>query len=423
MQRTPIHRSLGETAGELTSELLDRAVEGELSEGQDLEWKAVFYQGKLSVSDFPKDIAGMANAGGGLIVFGVKESRGAGQAGVASGRSDVELTDSLQREMRAVAYSSLNPPLIGLEIEQIGDVEHRGIALRVPASDDAPHLIVKEDRFCVPVRNGSATVWMSERDLERAYRVRFEARRTGRRTLVDLYDEVGENCDLTKAAWLVAVARPARAIQSAPRLSHLDAMKWAETAKSCLRLSQHLRMIGGDADLDSILGYATPRAGLRSQIFRNGNSNGAGVRISVHDDGTVTYATRLGNRCIAKPDDGDDIWTEPEDIFTSQLESAAATLGALVSAQAAERGWPETGVDLRVGVECGTPLPLVAYTTTPVHKPGVRDGHQRELKRFRPVEASWLLDDTNTVADDQVEDLALDLVNQAGARGLSFLLD
>lgn len=107
------------TAGELTSAMLDRAVEHGLAEGQKLDWKKRFPE-VLRSADFPKDVAAMANSGGGPIVYAVKESDAA-----ATQRADVEFGEGLERQIRAVAAAAISPPVLGLKIQQIGDAPPR----------------------------------------------------------------------------------------------------------------------------------------------------------------------------------------------------------------------------------------------------------------------------------------------------------
>ncbi|MFC5679104.1 helix-turn-helix domain-containing protein [Aeromicrobium endophyticum] len=46
------------------------------AETNDLDWKSDLPPAKgLSQTDFPKDVAAMANSAGGLIVYGVRESQ------------------------------------------------------------------------------------------------------------------------------------------------------------------------------------------------------------------------------------------------------------------------------------------------------------------------------------------------------------
>ncbi|MDO5741243.1 MAG: hypothetical protein Q4P07_13965 [Ornithinimicrobium sp.] len=261
---------------------------------------------------------------------------------------------------------------------------------------------------------------MTEREIEQAYRARFENRRRGGKDLGDLYTVAVEALDAHEA-WLVAVARPERTVDGAKRLTAEDAMEWAEAAESRYRARGFFVMNSVlHNQLAEVVGEVRPRPGLRSQIFTVENGNGIGVRVSTHDSGAVTLAIQLGSQCIAKTSDGT-VWTDPEDVFASQLEAAAATLAALVEAQAAERGWPPTALGLGVGIEWDGPQPLQIFDSRPRDKP--RDGAGSELSRYRPISASWLLDAEGRLAREHVIDLALDLLNQAGIRGVTYLLD
>ena len=74
MLRTPLHRLLGEPAGPLTNAMIDAAVAQGIPESDELDWKAVLpAQREFKQSDYIKDIAAFANAGGGMLVFGIKE--------------------------------------------------------------------------------------------------------------------------------------------------------------------------------------------------------------------------------------------------------------------------------------------------------------------------------------------------------------
>ena len=65
MTFTALHRALGVSPGPLTDELLEAAVRGGVVETNDLDWKAQLPPAKgLPQTDFPKDVAAMANSGG-----------------------------------------------------------------------------------------------------------------------------------------------------------------------------------------------------------------------------------------------------------------------------------------------------------------------------------------------------------------------
>ena len=74
MNFTPLHRALGLPPCPLTDEILSDAVTSGVTETDDLDWKSELPPIKgLSQTDVPKDIAAMANSGGGMIVYGVEE--------------------------------------------------------------------------------------------------------------------------------------------------------------------------------------------------------------------------------------------------------------------------------------------------------------------------------------------------------------
>jgi hypothetical protein len=74
MDFTALHRLLGRPPGPLTDEMIDEAVSQGVAETDDLDWKSSLPPaGGLPQTDFPKDIAAMANSGGGVIAYGVTE--------------------------------------------------------------------------------------------------------------------------------------------------------------------------------------------------------------------------------------------------------------------------------------------------------------------------------------------------------------
>lgn len=73
---TALHRALGLPPGPLTDAMLDEAVAADVSETDDLHWKWELPPvSNLSQTDVPKDIAAMADSGGGMIVYGVEEEQ------------------------------------------------------------------------------------------------------------------------------------------------------------------------------------------------------------------------------------------------------------------------------------------------------------------------------------------------------------
>ena len=59
----------------MTDTMLDAAVAAGVAESDALDWKRALPEAKsLGSTDFSKDIAAMANSGGGMIVYGVDET-------------------------------------------------------------------------------------------------------------------------------------------------------------------------------------------------------------------------------------------------------------------------------------------------------------------------------------------------------------
>jgi predicted HTH transcriptional regulator len=174
MEFTALHRLLGRPPGPLTDEMLEDAVAQGIAETDDLDWKKPPPEERdLAQSDTLKDIAAMANLGGGLIIFGVDEEQKK-----ATDRVDVgDVTESYERTLRRVAVSGIHPPVFNLGVHRLGVEPRRALVVEVPASLDVPHLIYRGTYFGAPIRNNADTEWMRERQLESMYRTRLDDRR------------------------------------------------------------------------------------------------------------------------------------------------------------------------------------------------------------------------------------------------------
>jgi hypothetical protein len=205
MNFTPLHRAAGAAPGPLTDEILDSAVAAHTIEASDLDWKSKLYPAKgLPQTEYPKDVAAMANSGGGVIVCGVLESQK-----TATKRVDIgELDEAHERALLSVAVTAITPPVFGLVVHRLDGGGKRAVVVEVSASLDGPHLIYRDEYFGAPVRNGSDTVWMKERQIEAMYRARFNERRHAAEALDALYTDASGGRDTGKRAWLISVAHP-----------------------------------------------------------------------------------------------------------------------------------------------------------------------------------------------------------------------
>ncbi|WP_454929289.1 AlbA family DNA-binding domain-containing protein [Actinomyces sp.] len=174
---TPIHRALGLEAGNASIDLIQQAIDHGVEETSDLDWKQAVYNSRKPNWDeeAAKDIAAMANSGGGWIVFGIKEG---GDTNAASEIIPIEWSAAEQQRILRTAYAKVGPPVIGIEFYDIPCGDEGGgsvVMMRVPDSADAPHFARKGDNaFVAPRRNGPHTVYMSDREIERGFRERFQ---------------------------------------------------------------------------------------------------------------------------------------------------------------------------------------------------------------------------------------------------------
>lgn len=395
---TALHRALGAAPGPLTDELLDAAVAAGVTETNDLDWKAELPPAKgLPQTDFPKDAAAMANSGGGLIVFGVREAQKA-----ATGRVDVgEFDETYERSLRSAAITAVSPPLFGLNVHRIGVEGNRAVVVEVPASVDGPHLIYKNEYFGAPVRNDSDTVWMKERQIEAMYRARFDERRHATEALDTLFIDASAGRDTDKRAWLIAVAHP-RIPRFRDRLSR-------NGAQTVLARAEHLALVyagrGGIHPLESVE-RLNPRPGLRRWIAANtATSAWKQAWASIHLDGSVTVAAAVGGHRVSS-----DRYFEASQVESSAIECAIADLMALMRATADATDNNE--YDVRVGINWTAWQPLTILTKD--NCGSVYGGVSTPLYSYTPVETTVNAAESDVDFYWHVHDLAQDCVNQGG---------
>jgi hypothetical protein len=408
MTFTALHRALGVSPGPLTDEILAAAVKAGVTETNDLDWKSELPPAKgLPQTDFPKDVAAMANSGGGVIVYGVRETQKA-----ATGRVDVgDFDETHERSLRSAAITAISPPVFGLDVHRLGDEGNRAIVVEVPASVDGPHLIYKNDYFGAPVRNDSDTVWMKERQIEAMYRARFEERRHATEALDALFAEASAGRDTERRAWFIAVAHP--------RLPRFRERMTRESARYLLSetVILALRYAGRDGihPLESV-DRNNPRPGLRRWVALKGAGDAAWREswISLHHDGSVTLAAAVGGH-RSGPQQGIDGYFEGGDVMSSAVECAVADFMALVRKTSEITDTDE--YDLRVGIQWTGERPLKILTRDNVGG-FVYDGVSTPLHRYTPVETTVNAGASDSDFHQHVYDLAQDCINQGGVSNL-----
>lgn len=399
---TALHRALGRVPGPLTGEMVDAAIAAGVAEGADLDFKSELPPAVgLPQTDFPKDIAAMANSGGGTIVYGVTEDQKR-----ATGRVAAVLGENHERALRSAAVTAITPPVLGLEIDRLGEPGQQCVAITVAATQDVPHLIYRHEYFGAPLRNDADTVWMKERQIEAMYRARLDRRRDSTEQLDGLYAQAARGRGTAVRAWLIAVANPRLPALRATRMTRDD-------ARACLFDAERDALdLAGSPGVHPLqhLDLVNPRTGLRSWIAPNratGTERWREAWASVGEGGSVTLAAAIGgHRCGV-----DEFW--PGQCVTVRgLECAVADFAGLLRATARHLGTGE--YDIQLGIEWTGPDPLELlapdshFVDRTIRSPDPLPVH------FVPVRSTIQADADDEEFHRQAHEIALDCVNQGG---------
>ncbi len=410
MLHTPLHLALGEPPGPMTDRMIDDAVTQGVEENDALDWKTKLPSEKdFRDSDIVKDIAAFANAGGGIIVFGVSDKNKA-----ADERHDAgDLTENYERTIRQVCMAAITPPLFGVQAIAIPTATtSRAVALIIPASPDGPHLVYKNDYFGAPNRTGADTAWMKERQLEAAYRTRFDGQRQGEESLRRIYDDMASVAGKTERAVLVGAARPRSRSLRRGKFDAVPAV--VDSAKSMARW--WLARAGTYNPLEDIDPYRG-RPTLAGQYLPPSDPGDVREGHAVlFDDGSLGMSWRAGGH----ERDGSGRHRDPHQVGTLAVEGFVAALMALVHAVAAEN--PTGDYDVIFGVELETPAGLTPEFH--VRKAAPPSGVYKPFSgRFRPISATVDPSVSDEVFIASAITLATAALNQVGIASPTLLDD
>lgn len=343
----------------------------------------------------------MANAGGGVIVYGVEETDKS-----ATGRHDVgEFGELHERALHNAAIAAITPPILGLVIRCFGEPGNRAVVVVIPASLEGPHLIYKNDYFAAPIRNNADTVWMKERQIEAMYRARFDEQRHATEALDALYNEAAAGRDIDERAWLIAVAHPRLPVRARTKYTRDEARVLFQ------RASEEALVYAGGGGIHPLksVNELNPRPGLRRWIAVN-EANTPMTRwkeawASIHHDGSVTIATAIGGHRSEQRGE-----TLPGDCIEAEgIECAVADLMGLIRVVAGHSAIDEH--EVRIGIEWSGGTPLIIEALDPF---GAPRGVSIPLARYTPVEVTVSGRADGPTFLWQVHDLAEDCVNQGG---------
>jgi hypothetical protein len=296
---SPIHTALGEAPVELSIEMIKECITQGIVESDDLDWKeALPGREEPRLAEFSKDVAAMANTRGGVIVYGVEEERG---KGAAKAIKSVDISEGSQRRLRQLAWSRIEPIVSGIGCIPLSsqDGSETVLVLSIPRSPDAPHFIGRDKELGVPFRNGPETLWMRERDIERAYRDRFTQRETADSQVLRFAAGLKERL-VSDETFLIGLAVPRTPLPRVTRgIDRAEVAKILERALArALEVAPEntgprwfiLRDLGNDA--------FNPAVGFRSWVAQNRSDRTPSglcdlTHVELHHDGSMTFAASM----------------------------------------------------------------------------------------------------------------------------------
>jgi hypothetical protein len=186
---------------------LERACAEKWSEGPRLDFKRDLPgRDNSAKNEFLKDVAAMANADGGDLVYGIEEAEGA--ASVLAPIT-AESSDDVSRRLGQMLDSSIEPRVSGIQIKAVPTEPGYCLVVRVPPSYDGPHRYSVDGKSRFVLRNNTHTPEMSYDQLRDAFGRRASLlNRAGEFIANRGINAAGNNCTYLNnpaALWVVHV--------------------------------------------------------------------------------------------------------------------------------------------------------------------------------------------------------------------------
>ena len=414
---TPIHRALGLEPGNISIDLFKQAVEHSVEETSDLDWKRVAYDSRKPRWDeeAAKDIAAMANSGGGWIVFGIEED---GDKNAASKIVPISWSATDQQRILRAAYAKIGPPVVGLDFHEVPCDSEGGrsvVMMRVPDSADAPHFAKKgDDAFVAPRRNGPHTVYMSDREIERGFRERFQHADDQERLLQDRYERACEALRPEDGVFLAVAAVPYEPVSAQGPSSKQRVLEYVSNS----RIPELYRQ----ANAHSWWTLGEIKKGLRQWVLRSVRSSWGKCRHCLYYDATVLASYRVtlqGGLYSATRASDEDLRNH---CLSEDIEAAVIDFLTLLRSHAQERK-AFGGFRIRAGLVGDSGSPIFIRATENWGNRPLNVEYSEPVSRFQPITTEFdPLADTDELLPI-INDLALDLINQGGVQYLQAMAE
>ncbi len=265
---------------------VNQLITAEVLEGQELEYKRDLprpnheeqKQTKQDpLEEFAKDVCAMANASGGLMLFGIGE--GTEHRPVLHAIPfDVESADDASRRLQLKLDNLVEPRILGLQFREIKMDEGYVLALRIPGSLNGPHWCGSADKRRFKIRRGTTVAEYTYHEL----RSSFDRNSTA---VARAADWIGEQVEVVRNGYQVMplVPGPVVVLHAVPMVSYYqaqDPVDVFEVQQNLINLPRSWFDNGFSADLnfDGVVmftnradrGHGDPRDGYL-QVFRDGS--------------------------------------------------------------------------------------------------------------------------------------------------------
>ena len=412
---TPIHRALGLEPGNLTLELIEKAIEAGLEETADFDMKRVVPNLKedKSKQEIAKDIAAMANSGGGWIIYGVGE----GASDIAGSVHPCEWTATEEQQMLNIAYTKIDPPVVGLEFNKISCGENSDkklVLMHIPDSVDAPHFArAEKNNFSAPRRNGPHTKPMTYRDIERGFRERFQRGAEQEKTLQDYFEQAAEALNPEQGVFLAIAAVPVTPKISAAPVSEETMYQYANQMLNpgfLHNFERTMHEIGFPPNPEVKKGY-------RRWLVRTNVNSKVQYRKYFCDDGSMLVSYQLGHIKRGNKLFHDE--SKKNHCLSKHIEFVIADFMSLLRSYS--QGHKVYGTyRIRAGLVGSSDSPITIRTMSNFNEV-LEESYSEPIKRFQPV--STFVDPLAPIEDilPPLCTLALDIVNQGGIQNLQVI--
>ena len=135
----------GKPIDEITNEKFDALVGEKTPEGQDLEFKATYtIKDKHDQLEVLRDIVSLVNGGGGYLIIGINDDgSGKAQGFVPHTKEDL---NRMKQSIKELCFKHISERIPRLELKVRITDAYQILVIRIPESDQTPHMVTIDDR-------------------------------------------------------------------------------------------------------------------------------------------------------------------------------------------------------------------------------------------------------------------------------------